>query len=49
MRALEAGRMHMDLLADRLEMSPAELSGVLILLEIKGLILSQPGGWVCRV
>ena len=49
LRALEAGRMHMDLLADRLEMSPAELSGVLILLEIKGLILSQPGGWVCRV
>ena len=49
LQVLEAGRMHMDMLADRLDMSPAELSGVLIMLEIKGRILSQPGGWVCRV
>lgn len=49
LRALDSGRVHMDVLADRLDMSAAELSGVLIMLEIKGLILSQPGGWVCRV
>ena len=49
LQALEAGQMHMDILADRLDMSPAELSGVLLMLEIKGRILSQPGGWICRV
>lgn len=49
LRALTAGRMHMDALAEATGLTSGQLMGALTMLEIKGQILSQPGGWICRI
>ena len=46
LHALEAGTAHVDVLAETVGIPTAQLLAALTMLEIQGLIVTQPGGWV---
>ena len=49
LRALAAGRMHVDALAEATGLTSGQLLPALTMLEMKGQIMTQPGGWVDRI
>lgn len=49
LRALGTGRAHVDVLIEATGLTSGELLAALTMLEIKGTVLSEPGGWVSRI
>ncbi len=49
LRTLAAGRMHVDALVEATGLTSSQLLPALTMLEMKGQILTQPGGWISRI